>query len=251
MKTLFIHTKLILILFMVIGLFSCLTLTACSSKSKERNVILFDHLSKESEKGFIDVYCTRCVTGWAIYRSEKGQEMLLGQRQLGKKLSETLRAPTRMRRIRIALPPGSHETTIKLLPQSLVNTIGDVGGHISEKVTVRVTKGQLTPLRIDFKRKTERQFSWEVNEGPVLPFKINSDSLKTLEENLNDQNWEKRWFAAQILGHYAGALPNPILTRLTELSGRNEYRRCIKLAKVEECSLIRESALQTLEKFLD
>ena len=251
MKNLSLHPKSIFILFFIMGLLPCLLLTSCSSKSKGREVILFDDLSEDSKKGYIDVYCTRCMTGWAIYLLENSQERLLGQQQLGKKLSETLRAPTRIRRIRIAHVPGSHEILIKLLPQSLVDPIGDVGKHISEKVTVQVEKDKLTPLRIDFKRKTERKFTWEVNEGPVLPFKVNSDSLTILEENINDEIWEKRWFAAQLLGSYPEELPKPIITRLTDLSGGDEYRRCIKLAKVEECSLIREAAMQTLEKFLD
>jgi len=74
------------VLYIVIGLICVFFLNSCGSKTKERNVILFDHLSKESEKGYFDVYCTRCMTGWAIYRIENGQEMLLGQLQLGKNI---------------------------------------------------------------------------------------------------------------------------------------------------------------------
>src|SRR3989304_4556055 len=79
-----------------IGIFTAalsLFVTACASTYEQK---IRDDLPPGSPKGYIEFYCTRCIAGWAIFRAEQDIDIPLGQVLLGRKLKDTMNAPSRM-----------------------------------------------------------------------------------------------------------------------------------------------------------
>ncbi len=243
--------KFIQQLHFIIGISLLLFTTGCGSKSVGPEVMLFDSLPPESPRGYVDVYCTHCLTGWTVYRLEENQEVLLGECPLEKERSETIQTLTQMKRIRIAHPPGSYVFSIKIPSQERRVTGRKDEENIPKKIPITIVQDQIKPLRVDYRRKTEETFTWEVTEGAPLPKEVNADSIVIFAEALRKENWETRWFATQIIQETSKELSESLIERLDELTTREEFRRCIKSARVEECSLIRETAYQTLKQFVN
>ncbi len=232
----------------VLSLAIALSLAACASKSGTRDALIHDDLPPGTPNGLVEFYCTGCMAGWAIYRLDGRKEVHLAQLSLGRKVADSIQSPSRIKRLRIALEPGAHDLMIRLIPPSLIDTVGDVAGGTSKPLSISIVQDELTTVRIRFKKEANLRFTWQVNKGRSVPLARHAEARDFAVTALEGSDWETRWYGAEILGQLESEIPENILFRLQELSGRSEFRRCVKTATVEECRLVREQILQTIRK---
>lgn len=222
-----------------------LLLTACAPTS---GLGTHEEDSSTGPNGFLEFYCVRCMTGYAIFRMENGKTIRLGERLLGRKVQETVRSPTRLKTLRIPHEVGSFEFEIRLLPVALVDRVVDVIGSSSRRIHIIIAEDNLTPVRLEFVQKTHRTLEWDLKEGRRIPLKASPENLEVLTSALNTPNWETRWYAAKVLGELEVDIPDSALNRLEELSSKDAYKQCLGAGTVEECSLLQRQAADTMKK---
>jgi len=201
-----------------------------------------------TEKGYVEFYCMRCMTGWAVFKKVGEDQINLAQKILGRRVKDSVEMPSREKKIRIALPVGLHEITIRLLPYTLVDTVFNVKDGSAKEIQVMVDQNRLTPLRIDFMRINNRSFSWSIKQGDPIPLNENPNTIETHTVFLNSSNWDTRWYATQFFGEMEGEVPELALARLEKLSGRDTLQKCLKKATIVECESLREEAGIILRK---
>ncbi len=222
---------------LLIGFF----ISACTSKQGLKP----DNRSQR-EKGYVEFYCMRCMTGWAVIKKEGKKQINLAQQILGRRVQDSVEMPSREKKIRIALPVGPHKIVIRLLPYTLVDTVFDVTEGSVKKIRIIVDQNRLTPVRLDFVRINKDSFSWRVKQGAPIPLSESADTIETHTVFLNSADWDSRWYATQFFGEMEGQVPELALARLQELSGWEALQKCLKKATVVECELLREKAAQIL-----
>jgi len=220
-------------------------ISACTSGSKHR---LEPAPQSNNEKGYVEFYCMRCMTGWAIFKIEGGKQTNLAQQILGRRVQDSVEMPSREKKVRIALPVGPHDIAIRLLPYTLVDTVFDVKKGSAIEIRIIVDQNRLTPVRLDFSRINNNSFSWTVKQSDPLPLRENSNTVETHTIFLNSADWDKRWYATQFFGKMEGQVPELAIARLEELSGWDALQKCLKKSGVVECESLREEAGQVFRK---
>jgi len=200
-----------------------------------------DALPPDSPRGYIEFYCSQCITGWAVYEMKDGQETYLSQLDLGRQVADTIRSPSRAKRLRIAHSPGAFDFIIRLLPRERL-------AGPSLRFEVDILQDRVTPIRLEFQPQTEIRFDWDIVVGQALPLEAMDPMQDTLAAALDDSDWGARWYAAQSLEHPEEGLSEPALDRLAELSSAEGYDTCLNTSSVIECSLIQDQAARVLDK---
>ncbi|NOY84778.1 MAG: hypothetical protein GXO96_08155 [Nitrospirae bacterium] len=163
-------------------------------------------------------------------------------------MKDSVEMPSREKKIRIALPVGPHEITIRLLPYTRVDTVFNVKDGPAKEIQVMVDQNRLTPVRLDFMRINNRSFSWTIKQGDPIPLSENANTIETYTVFLNSSNWDTRWYATQFFGEMQGEVPELALARLEKLSGWDTLQKCLKKTTVVECESLREEAGIILRK---
>lgn len=158
-----------------VTVFLALLLMACAAPFE---VMIRDDLPPESPRGYIEFYCFDCSAGWGVFRLENGEEVVVGQQPLGKKIAASMQAPARMKRLRIAQEPGSHVYVIRLMPYAFWE------GDNSIRIRVRITENELTPVRIHFDPWIAT-LEWRLLAGSSIPLAVKPESLEVLAAGLN------------------------------------------------------------------
>ncbi len=215
-----------------------LFLTACAAPFE---AMIQDDLPPESPRGYLEFYCIDCIAGWGVFRIENGEEVVVGQQPLGKKIASSMKSPVRMKRLRIAQEPGSHVYVIRLMPYAFWE------GHNYITMRIRITENELTPVRIHFDPWIET-IQWRILTGASLPLSTQPESLEVLASGLNHSEWETRWYTVQLLGAFKGPLPEAILSRLDELSGDEADRQCREVETRVGCNELHKVAVQAVKK---
>lgn len=205
-------------------------------------------LSSGNQKGYVEFYCMRCMTGWSVFKMEGEKQVNLTQQIMGRKLADSVEMPSREKRVRIPLSAGVHELTIHLLPYTLVDSVFDVKNGTSIKISLILKEDHLTPVRLNFTRISNHSFSWAIKQGEPIPLSENADTVETLLILLKSSDWDTRWYATQFLGNLRFRIPKLAMVRLEELSGQDALQDCLKKATVVECERLREAAEKTLKK---
>lgn len=236
-----IRTPLSLIFLLFISFLS----SACSSSAKNSP----DWGGQSSgESGYVEFYCMRCMTGWAVFRKAGDKQISLAQKILGRRVEDSVEMPSREKKVRIALPVGPHEVIINLLPYSLADTGFNVKDGSTKEIRILVDKNRLTPVRLDFFRTSNRSFSWSIKQGDPIPLSENADAIETHTVFLNSSDWDNRWYATQFFREIEGEVPKLALARLGKLSGWDALQKCLKKSTVVECESLREEATMIIKK---
>lgn len=205
-------------------------------------------IQSSHENGYVEFYCMRCMTGWAVFRKEGDKQINLAQKILGRRVEDSVEMPSREKKVRIALPVGPHKVIIHLLPYSLVDTVFNVKDGSTKEIRIMVDKNRLTPVRLDFVRINNRSFSWSVKQGDPIPLSENADTIETHTVFLNSSDWDNRWYATQFFRGIEGKVPELALARLGKLSGWGALQKCLKKSTVVECESLREEAAMIIRK---
>lgn len=230
--------------FIFLLLFSFIT-SACTAGTQNS---LGEAFRSDTEKGYVEFYCMRCMTGWAVFKKRGEDQINVAQKVLGRRVKDSVEMPSREKKIRIALPVGPHEITIRLLPYTRVDTVFNVKDGSAKEIQVMVDQNRLTPVRLDFMRINNRSFSWTIKQGDPIPLSENANTIETYTVFLNSSNWDTRWYATQFFGEMQGEVPELALARLEKLSGWDTLQKCLKKATVVECESLREEAGTILRK---
>ncbi|MFQ5589234.1 MAG: hypothetical protein ACE5F7_10385 [Nitrospiria bacterium] len=188
------------------------------------------------------------MTGFAVFSTTEDQETHLAKKILGRRLQDSVEMPSRIKRIRISLPAGTHDVIIRLLPLTLVDTLFHVETGSSKSLQLTVSPNQLTPVRLNFSRVNTTTFTWNIRQGAPVPLKENEDTIETLTILLQSSDWNTRWYAAQFFGEMEGEAPKLARMRLETLAGWPALQNCLKKATVVECEALREEASKTLRQ---
>lgn len=223
------------------GLLAASLIAACAQSQALK---VQNDLPPQNPKGYLEFYCLNCVTGWTVYRIEDGREVYVGRMVLGQKTAATIRNPLRMKRLRLAHPPGTYQFLIRLLPGSYLDS--DSG-----RIVVQVQEEQLTPVRLDFVPKTYRTYAWSARVGHIIPFQADPAALEILTADLYSPDWETRWLALEVLGQLAPEVAVSTLMRLNELSTDEAYLKCLRRETLTLCALSQRQARQTLKQYQD
>jgi len=219
--------------------------SACTAGTQNS---LKEAFRSDAEKGYVEFYCMRCMTGWAVFKKVGEDQINLAQKVLGRRVKDSVEMPSREKKIRIALPVGPHEITIRLLPYTRVDTVFNVKDGPAKEIQVMVDQNRLTPVRLDFMRINNRSFSWTIKQGDPIPLSENANTIETYTVFLNSSNWDTRWYATQFFGEMQGEVPELALARLEKLSGWDTLQKCLKKTTVVECESLREEAGIILRK---
>lgn len=236
-----------------VPLLSCLLLfTACA---RTVPLTIQDNLPQGSSKGYIEFYCSFCLANLAILLAQDNKEVHVANFVTGGTVTSTIQEGLygryKMKRLRIAQIPGDYVYNIRLLSPVLE-------GSTSITFTAKVMQDMLTPIRVEFHRHTSETFKWGVTTGNPLPMNGNPGSLESLTSALSSQDWGTRWYGAEFFGQINVDINKTALTRLTELSGKDEYNNCMDMGLQSskrdlgeisaECSLVRDQARRILQK---
>jgi hypothetical protein len=202
-----------------------------------------DHLPEGSPKGYIEFYCSGCLSSLTILRLQDGKEVHMANLATGATVGGASHSPDRMKRVRIAQEPGEFEYVIKLLSPALTRA---VQGSLSTTIRIHVKQDMLIPIKVTFQGQSFATFKWDLHPGDPLPLKVGPNNLNALVSALSDPDWGTRWYAIEVLGQPGAEIDNAALTRLTELAGKDAYHECTKTEGVTECSLVREQATRVL-----
>ncbi len=202
--------------------------------------IVHDALPADSPKGYIEIYCSQCIAGWAIYREKDGQETHVAQLSLGRQVADTIRSPSRVKRLRVAHRPGSFDFIIRLLPRTTLD-------GSPPRFHLDIRQDSITPIRLEFLRETEERFQWDIVVGESLPMTPTNAMQTALATALEDADWGARWYAAQSLERAEEELSKPTLDRLQTLSSAETYNSCLGKATVIECFLIQDQARRVIK----
>jgi len=196
------------------------------------------------KKGFIEFYCFRCMTGFAIYRIEKDNENFLAQIRTGRQVDASIKSPVRLKRLRIANIPGKFKYEIKLYGIEAIRN--------KYLITVEVYENKLTPIQMGFSHEGEGRIYFGFEKGAHVPLKNHPDVLNNLETLLRDPSWQTRWYAVQVAGEVSGQIPSNISWLLEYYASDENYKGCLEgvgnKSSTLKCSELRAQAKISLEK---
>lgn len=220
-----------------------LFLGACAATPPVGPLTVHDTLPAGSAKGYIEVFCTDCLTTFSVLQVQDGKEVFVANFVTGQSTSaavQTTGSQMRLKRLRIAQPPGDH--------QYVLNAISPGFREPSLRFTASVAENSLTPIRVEFIRHTSKSLDWKSIAAAPLPLMIGPETLDSLTAALSAPDWGTRWYAAEVLIMSKQQIEpdTAFAQRLRELSGEDGYTQCLEHEDVFACSLVREQATRAV-----
>lgn len=221
----------------------CIT-AACATARPPAAVTVYDKLPADAAKGFLEFYCTDCLTSFSILEVTDGRETLITQFVTGKTVGAAVHSTdqgVRIKRLRIAQPPGDRVYVVAAASPAFKG--------FPQRFTASTAQDHLTPIRMDFIRHTSVSQDWKAVVGTPLPFGAGSSAIEALTTAVSSPDWGTRWYAAEALIMSGQQIPDDsaLARRLRELSGEDGYKECLGNDDVFACSLVREQATRALK----
>ncbi|MFZ5876389.1 MAG: hypothetical protein ACOYXU_08275 [Nitrospirota bacterium] len=228
---------------LLVGLVAVVFVGACTSARQAASVVVHDQLPAGAAKGYIEFYCSDCLSNFSISQVENDKETLITKFMIGKTVGAAAQSTDRglrMKRVRIAQPPGDREY--------MVTSASPVFKGFPQRFSVSTVQGHLTPIRIDFIRHTSVSLDWKAVVGSPLPLTADPEGIAVLSAALSTADWGMRWYAAEVLLMSGQQITgdSALGQRLRDLSGEDAYKQCLSQADVSACSLVRDQATRTL-----
>ncbi len=217
---------------------------ACALTPPAAPVTVYDQLPADSDKGYIEFYCTDCLSNFSIFHLDNDAETLITNFLIGKTVAAAAQSTDRnlrLRRLRIAQPPGEHAYMLAATSPSFKGP--------PLRFTASVARDSLTPMRVDFIRRTGKSLDWRPVVAGPLPLSVGPSTLQSLTAALSAPGWGTRWYAAEALitaGHPID-VHTALAQRLGELSGEDGYTQCLAHEDAFVCSLVRDQATRALK----
>jgi hypothetical protein len=220
-------------------------LGACASAPPARvaPLTVHDTLPSDAPKGFIEFFCTDCLTSFSVFVLEGGKEVYVTNFVLGQSTSaavQTTGAQMRLKRLRIAQPPGEHEYRLAATSPGFREP--------SLRIKASLAQDSLTPIRVEFIRHTSKSLDWKPIVAEPLPLAVGPTTQEALASALSAPDWGTRWYAAEIVIMSAQPLASEtgLAQRLRELSSEDGYNACVEHEDVFACSMVREQATRAV-----
>jgi hypothetical protein len=221
-----------------------LFLGACASAPPLGPLTVHDTLPAGAAKGYIEVFCTDCLTTFSVFQVQDGKEVFVANFVTGQSTSaavQTTGSQTRLKRLRIAQPPGDHEYVL--------NAISPGFREPSLRFAASTAENSLTPIRVEFIRHTSKSLGWKPIVAAPLSLTV-PEALDSLTAALSAPDWGTRWYAAEVLIMSGQQIESDtaFAQRLHELSGEDGYKQCLEHEDVFACSLVREQATRAIKE---
>jgi hypothetical protein len=228
---------------LLLGLVAGVLVGACASARQAAPVVVHDQLPPDAAKGYIDFYCNDCLSNFSIALVENGKETLITKFMVGKTVGAAAQSTDRglrMRRVRIAQPPGDREY--------VVTSASPVFKGFPQRFSASTVNGHLTPIRVEFIRHTSVSLDWKAVVGFPLPLTAGPEGIEALTTALSAADWGMRWYAAEALLMSGQQIPgdSALAQRLRELSGEDGYQQCLVNEDVFACTLVRDEVTRAL-----
>ncbi|MEW6682994.1 MAG: hypothetical protein AB1451_08730 [Nitrospirota bacterium] len=226
------------------GLVVCVLVWACASGPPSSPLVVHDQLPAGSDKGYIEIYCTDCLSNFSIFQLDNGKETLITNFMTGKTVAAATQSTDRylrLKRLRIAQSPGEQEYVAASTSPAFKG--------LPQRFRASTAKDHITPIRMEFIRHTNVSLDWKTVVGPPLPLTPASTFVESLTSALSAPDWGTRWYAAEALLMSGEQIPgdSPLAQRLRELSGEDGYQQCLKHEDVFVCSMVRDQATRALK----
>ncbi len=221
-----------------------LFLGACASAPPLGPLTVHDTLPGDAAKGYIEIFCTDCLTTFSVFQVQNGKEVFVTNFVTGQSTSaavQTTGSQMRLKRLRIAQPPGDH--------QYVLNAISPGFREPSLRFTASIAQDSLTPIRVEFIRHTSKDLNWKPVVAAPLPLTIGPATMDSLTAALSAPDWGTRWYAAEVLIMSGQQIESDtaFAQRLRELSGEDGYKQCLEYEDVFACSMVREQATRAIK----
>jgi uncharacterized lipoprotein YbaY len=228
---------------LLIGLVVAVLVGACASARPAAPVVVHDQLPADAAKGYLEFYCTDCLSNFSIFHVENEKETLITKFSIGKSVGAATQSTDRgmrMKRVRIAQPPGAR--------MYVVASASPVFKGFPQRFTASTAQDHLTPIRMDFIRHTSVSLDWKAVVGSPLPLTAGPEGIEVLTTALAAADWGTRWYAAEALLMSGQQIPgdSALAQRLRELSGEDGYQQCLANEDVFACSLVRDQVTRAL-----
>jgi hypothetical protein len=225
------------------GLVVAVVVGACASARPASQVVVHDQLPTGAAKGYIEFYCTDCLSNFSIFRVENETETLIARFSIGKSVGAATQSTDRgmrMKRVRIAQPPGDGDYVVVSASPAFKG--------FPQRFTASTAQDHLTPIRMDFIRHTSVSLDWKAVVGSPLPLTAGPEGLEVLTVALSAVDWGMRWYAAEALFMSGQQIAGDsgLAQRLRELSAEDGYQQCLANEDVFACSLVRDQATRGL-----
>lgn len=227
----------------VLGL-AALVLGSCASAPPLGPLTVHDPLPAGAAKGYIEIFCTDCLATFSVFQVQDGKDVFVANFVTGQSTSaavQTTGSQLRVKRLRIAQPPGDYEYALTALSPGFREP--------SLRFTAAIAEHHLTPIRVEFSRHTSKDLSWKPVVAAPLPLAVEPSTMDPLTAALSAADWGTRWSAADVLIRSGQPIePDTALAqRLRELSGDAGYKQCLEHDDVFACSLVREQAARAIK----
>lgn len=219
-------------------------IAACASApARVAPLTVHDTLPSDAPKGFIEFFCTDCLTSFSVFVVEGGKEVYVTNFVLGQSTSaavQTTGGQMRLRRLRIAQPPGDHEYRLAATSTGFREP--------SLQIKASLAQDSLTPIRVEFIRHTSKSLEWKPIVAEPLPLAVGPSTQDALTAALSAPDWGTRWYAAEIVIMSAQPISpeSGLAQRLRELSSEDGYQQCSEHEDVFACSMVREQATRAV-----
>ena len=221
-----------------------LLLGACASGPPFSPLVVYDKLPAGADKGYLELYCTDCLSSYSVSLVEGDKENTITSFALGKSVAAAAKQTgrdRRLKRLRIAQPPGTEAYKVASASPAF--------DGLPQRFTAVTAKDHLTPIRVEFIRYTDVSLDWKVVVGPPIPLSADPSSTESLMSALSAPDWGTRWYAVEALIMRGEKLPGDgvLAQRVQELSTQDAYNECLAHENVFECALVREQAAQAVK----
>jgi len=202
-------------------------------------LVVFDKLPSGADKGYIEFYCTDCLSSFSVFQVDDDKDTLITTFVLGKNVGAATQSTDRdrrLKRLRIAQPPGDRAYAVASVSPRFKGR--------PQRFTASTVENHITPIRMEFIRHTEVSLDWKAVVGSPLPLSTASTFVESLTSGLSAPDWGMRWYAVEALIMSGEQIPgdSPLAQRLTELSSEDGYKACLAHEDVFDCALVRDQA---------
>ena len=217
---------------------------SCASGPPASPLVVYDKMPATAEKGYLEFYCTDCLSSFSVYLVEGDKESAITTFALGKSVAAAAKQTDRdrrLKRLRVAQPPGNG--TYKVVSAS------PAFKGLPKRFEAVTAKDHLTPVRVQFIRYTDVSLDWKVEVGPPIPLSIDPSFTDSVPSALSAPDWGTRWYAVEVLIMSGQQLPadGVLARRVQELSTQDAYNACLAHEDVFECQLVREQATRAVK----
>jgi hypothetical protein len=217
---------------------------ACASARPAAPVVVHDQLRADAKKGYLEFYCTDCLSNFSIFHVENEKETLITKFSIGKSVGAATQSTDRgmrMKRLRIAQPPGDGEYVVASASPAFKG--------FPQRFTATTAQDHVTPSRLDFIRHTSVSLDWNAVVGLPLPLIAGPEGIEALTTALSAADWGTRWYAAEalLMSGQQIAGDSALAQRLRELSGEEGYQQCLAHEDVFACTLVRDQVTRALK----